>query len=152
MFAALLPVVAGTLLSFSEQAAAGPPDDAFYHQLLKLPAPSAYTPTRTFTIVTDAEHGDQLVAEDDPNLRFNLLWMEQFQPGYKVRRGGAAFGQIFRSYIRSAYKAYRDSHAEALSALPDENGNIQVHTFSNEMDYHLDWNGSDVKFGVNYSF
>lgn len=151
VLAAFVLLIAGTLIS--PRCAAGT-NDAFYQQLmkLKLSAPSGYHPTRTFTIVTDAEHGNQLVAEDDTNLRFNLLWMERYQPGYRMRQGGAAFGAIFHSYIKSLYKAFRDHHAESLSALPDENGNMQVRSFSNDVDYHLDWSGGDVKFGVSYSF
>jgi hypothetical protein len=141
-----------TPLPFSHAAAAGPGDDAFYHQLLKTQTPAGYRPTRTFTIITDAEHGNQMVAEDDPDLRFNLLWMQQFQPGYKTRNGGAAFGEIARSYLRSAYKSYRDRHAQTLSAFPDENGTMKAHAISNDLDYHLNWNGGDFKLGIKYSF
>lgn len=126
-------------------------EDAFYHQLLKARDTSGYQPTRAFTIVIDAEHGNQMVAEDDPGLRFNLLWMQQYQPGYRSRNGGAALGQIMRGYLRSAYKSYRAQNAQALSGLPDENGLLRAHPAS-ELDYHINWDGGDFKVGVEYSF
>lgn len=132
--------------------AAGPGDDAFYHQLLKTQPPSGYRPTRAFIVVTDPEHGDQMVATDDPDLRFNLLWMQQSQPGYRTRNGGAALGEIARSYLRSAYRSYRERNAQTLSAFPDENGTMKARAISNDLDYHLNWNGGDFKLGVKYSF
>jgi len=127
-------------------------DDAFYHQLQKTHTPDGYQPTRSFTIVTDAEHGNQLVAEDDPNLRFNLAWMQQFQPGYKARRGGSAFGEIFRSYLKTAYKSYRDHNAQSMSALPDENGSGKTHSFATDIDYNVKVTSDEVRFKVGYSF
>lgn len=130
---------------------AAPGDEPFYQQLMKSRAPEGYSPTRSFTIINDPEDGNQLVAEDDPDLQFNVLWMEQFQPGYKSRRGGSAFGQILRGYLKSAYKSYRERH-QSFTLLPDENGSVKVRSFSNEVDYRLNWNGDDVKLGVRYSF
>ena len=131
-------------------------DDAFYSQLLKLPDNNGYLPTRSFTIVVDTEHGNQLVAEDDPDLRFNLLWMQQFQPGYRSSHGGSAFGEIFRSYVKAAYKAYRDYNAESMSALPDENGSIHgsqdARNLIDAMDYNLKVTGDEVRFKVQYNY
>ena len=131
---------------------AGKPDDAFYHQLLKMRTPEGYQPTRSFTIVTDEERGNQLVAEDDTNLRFNLMWMQQFQPGYKSRQGGSAFGEIFRSYVKSAYKSYRDRNAQALSALPDENGSGRASAFTRDVDYNLKLTDDEVRLKVQYTY
>lgn len=148
--------LATATLGVEQTCQAGPRDDAFYHQLLKLPESNGYSPTRTFTVISDEEHGNQLVAEDDPNLRFNLLWMQQYQPGYKSRRGGSAIGTIFRSYVKSAYKAYRERNAgalSALSALPDENGSVKGSGYSGgEMDYNLKLTDDEVRLKVQYSF
>lgn len=133
-------------------AQAGPSGDAFYQQLLKAPVQQGYQPTRSFTIVTDEEHGNQLVAVDDPDLRFNVLWMQQHQPGYRMRMGGAALSEMLRSYARSVYKSFRTRHAQTFSSLPDENGAVKVRSFSNEVEYHLNWSGKDVKLGVEYDF
>lgn len=140
--------------SVCQAAPATPGDEAFYHQLLKLPQSDGYSPTRTFTIITDAEHGNQLVAEDDPNLRFNLLWMEQFRPGYKTRSGGSALGEIFRSYIKSAYKSYRAGNSQSiLHALPDENGSLRASSnYTSEMDYNLKVTDDEVRFKIQYSY
>jgi len=131
---------------------AGPREDAFYHQLLKTQIAEGYRPTRSFNIVVDTEHGNQMVAEDEPDLRFNLLWIEQFQPGYRARQGGAALGELVRSYLRSAYKSYRSSNAQTLSAFPDENGTLKARGISNDLDYHINWTGSDFKLSVKYSY
>lgn len=132
---------------------AKPVDDAFYHQLMKLPQHDGYSPTRSFTIVTDAEHGNRLVAEDDPNLRFNLLWMEQFRPGYKARTGGSAVGEIFRTYIKSAYKTYRARNAQGTTALPDENGSLRRGSnYTGEMDYNVRVTDDEVRLKVQYNY
>lgn len=133
-----------------------PRNDAFYRQLLKLPESNGYLPTRSFTIIVDTEHGNQLVAEDDPNLRFNLMWMQQFEPGYRSNHGGSAFGEIFRSYVKAAYKAYRDYNAESMSAMPDENGSIHAKqnaaNFIDAMDYNFKVTGDEVRFKIQYNY
>jgi hypothetical protein len=127
-------------------------DDAFYHQLLKMPKQTGYHPTRTFTIVSDSEHGDQMVADDDDALRFNQLWMQQFQPGYKDRRGGSAFGELFRTYLKQAYKNFRSGHAQSLSAFPDENGSIRTNSYSTSLDYNIKVTDDEVRFKMEYDF
>jgi len=141
--------IAGSLMLCSAQAE--PPGSAFYQQLLKTPVQQGYQPTRTFTIIADQEHGNQLVAVDDVDLRFNVLWMEQYQPGYKSRSGGAALGEVVRGYLRSAYKSLRSHHAQTLSSLPDENGMGRMQP-SSDVEYHLNWNGGDFKLGIEYEF
>ena len=130
--------------------------DAFYHQLLKLPDDRGYLPTRSFTIIVDTEHGNQLVAEDDPNLRFNVLWMNQLKPGYQSSQGGAALGELFRSYLKTAYKAYRDYKGEAMAALPDENGSIHGNrgatNLIDAMDYNIKVTSDEVRFKVQYNY
>lgn len=142
-----------SLCQASPATATRPSDDAFYHQLMKLPESNGYSPTRTFTIVTDAEHGNRLVAEDDPNLRFNLLWMEQFRPGYQARSGGSAMGEIFRSYVKTAYKAYRARNAQSTNALPDENGSLRSKSnYSGEMDYNVKMTSDEVRLKIQYNY
>ncbi len=127
-------------------------EEAFYKQLIKTTQPANYSPTRSFVIITDAEHGNQLVAEDDPQLQFNQAWMQQYQTGYHERLGGAAFGEIARSYLRNAYKALRAEHAQSFSALPDENGAVRSHSLTGDMEYHLNYTGRNMELGVKYAF
>ncbi len=151
--AAIVALLGSALCEAAPDPLANPNNEAFYHQLLKLPESTGYRPTRTFTIVTDPEHGDRLVAEDDPNLRFNLLWMEQFRPGYQSRNGGAALGEVFRSYVKTAYKAYRARNAQSSSVLPDENGSMRSKSaYSGEMDYNVKLTTDELRFKVQYSF
>lgn len=149
---AIATLCTAAVCSIAPATEAAPPDDAFYHQLLKMRTPAGYQPTRTFTIVIDTENGNQLVAEDDAHLRFNLLWMQQFQPGYKARHGGSAFGEIFRSYVKTAYKSYRDSNAQSMAALPDENGSVKSRSFARDVDYNLKVTDDEVRFKVEYSY
>lgn len=130
---------------------AGAADQPFYHQLLKLQDPDGYSPTRTFTIITDAENGNRLVAEDDPDLRFNQIWMDQYQPGYRTTRGGAAFGQILRTYAKSLYKSYRSNHSASISALPDAEGHGSIGNLT-DTDYDLRINDGEFKVGFRYSY
>jgi hypothetical protein len=130
-------------------------DDAFYHQLIKLPESDGYLPTRSFTIIVDTERGNQLVAEDDPNLRFNMLWMEQFKPGYKTRRGGAAFGMLFRSYVREAYKSYRANNSQSMMAFPNESESLDndaVGSLADSIDYKLRISGDSIRLKLEYHY
>lgn len=130
-------------------------NEAFYNQLLKLPASNGYHPTRSFTIITDAEHGNRLVAEDDENLRFNLLWMEHFRPGYRTTRGGAALGEIVRTYLKSIYKSYRERNSDSamLAALPDENGELgSSYLDGGEMDYGLKVTEKELRLSLQYRY
>lgn len=133
-----------------------PRGDAFYHQLLKLPDDHGYLPTRSFTIIVDTEHGNQLVAEDDPNLRFNMLWMDQLKPGYRSTQGGSALGELFRSYLKTAYKAYRSYNAQAMAALPDEEGSIHAKhdatSLLDAMDYNVKMTSDEVRFKIQYNY
>lgn len=148
-----LAALGSTLCQADSASLATSSEEAFYHQLMKLPQSDGYSPTRTFTIVADAEHGNQLVAEDDPNLRFNLLWMEQFRPGYKSRKGGSALGEIFRSYVKSAYKSYRAQNAQSMQALPDENGSLRGgSSYAAEVDYNIKVTSDEVRLKVEYTY
>ena len=147
-------------ISFAQSSSADslglPSSDAFYHQLLKLPESHGYLPTRSFTIIVDTEHGNQLVAEDDPNLRFNLLWMQQLQPGYRSNRGGSAFGELFRSYLKIAYQAYREDNAQSMAAMPDENSSIHSRQHATNlidaMDYNFKVTSDEVRFKIQYQY
>ncbi len=129
-------------------------DDAFYHQLIKLPESEGYLPTRSFTIIVDTERGNQLVAADDPNLRFNMLWMEQHKPGYRTRRGGAAIGTLFRSYLKSAYKSYRanNSHSLDFPGTGESLDGDEILSVSDSMDYKLRLSGDEVRLKLQYNY
>lgn len=130
-------------------------DDAFYHQLIKLPESDGYLPTRSFTIIVDTERGNQLVASDDPNLRFNMLWMEQYKPGYRTRRGGAAVGALFRSYLKSAYRSYRANSSQSLD-FPNSGESLdrddEIGSFSDSVDYKLRISGDEVRLKLQYNY
>lgn len=124
-------------------------DQAFYQQLIDMSHRSGYVPTRTFTLVPD-ENGGGLVADDDPQLQFNLLWLDQHQPGYRVREGGAAFGNVVRSFLKSAWKNYRNANAQRLAGAPDENGAGSLR--SRDVDYRLRWSDDEVTIGFEYQY
>lgn len=142
---------AASLLSFASICCAGPADEPFYHQLIDLNDRPGYQPTRSFTIVTDAENGNRLVAEDDPDLRFNIMWMDQYQPGYRMRKNGAAFGHIIRGYAKSLYKSYRSNQAGSNDFLPSAEGTGSVGNLT-DTDYDLRISDDEVKVGVKYTY
>lgn len=142
---------AATLLGFASLCCAGPADEPFYHQLIDLKDRPGYQPTRSFIIVTDAEQGNKLVAEDDPDLRFNILWMDQYQPGYRIRKNGAAFGHIIRSYAKTLYKSYRSNKAGTADFLPNAEGNGSVGNLT-DTDYDLRLSDDEIKVGIKYSY
>jgi hypothetical protein len=134
------------------RALAGPAEEPFYRQLIDTDGLRGYQPTRAFTIVVDASQGNRLVAEDDPALQFNLLWLDQFQPGYRQREGGAGLGMVFRSYLRQLYDAWRGQNAGAFSYL---DGDIDAPRFGGidgEMEYGLRISDDEVKVRLEYTY
>jgi hypothetical protein len=150
----LIPsLVALATLLLCCRALAGPAEEPFYRQLIDLRSPSGYQPTRAFTIVVDASQGNRLVAEDDPALQFNLLWLDQFQPGYRQREGGAGLGLVFRSYLRHLFEAWRGQNGGSFNYLPD--GDIDAPRFGGvegEMEYHLRVSDDEVKVRFEYIY
>jgi hypothetical protein len=140
-----------TLTCASGISHAGPADEPFYHQLITFSEPAGYQPTRTFTIVADTRHGNRLVAEDDPDLQFNMLWMDQYQPGYKTRNGGAAFGMLLRSYARSLYETWQHNRG-SNGSLPANAGDETSVGLGAETSYELRLKSDEVRLGVSYSF
>jgi hypothetical protein len=140
-----------SLLGFASLCCAGPADEPFYHQLIDLKDRAGYQPTRSFTIVTDADHGNRLVAEDDPDLRFNVMWMDQYQPGYKTRKGGAVFGHMLRAYAKGLYQSYRSNKHSDMGFLPSADGSGSVGNLT-DTDYDLRISDDEVKIGVKYTY
>jgi hypothetical protein len=147
MTAALLGAL--TLTCASGISHAGPADEPFYHQLITFSEPAGYQPTRTFTIVTDTQQGNRLVAEDDPDLQFNMLWMDQYQPGYKTRNGGAAFGMLLRSYARSLFETWQHNRGGNLPTNASDETSVGVGA---ETSYELRLKSDEVRLGISYSF
>ncbi|MDY0071216.1 MAG: hypothetical protein RBR77_01035 [Thauera sp.] len=138
-------------LAFAGLCHAGPAEEPFYHQFISLKERSGYQPTRTFTIIIDARHDNRLVAEDDPDLQFNVMWMDQYQPGYKSRNGGAAFGMLLRNYARSLLDSYQNNQGGSGS-LPGNTGDETSVGFGAETSYELRLKSDEVRVGVSYSF
>lgn len=141
--------VAFGLLGFCVGALAQPAEEAFYRQFIRFGDHNGYQPTRTFTIVIDAEQGSRLVAEDDPDLDFNMAWMDQFQPGYKSRNGGAALGVLLRGYARSLFESYRSNNQGGGVTPGTEDTDIN---FGNDVEYDLRLKSDEVRVGVKYAF
>ena len=125
-------------------------EEPFYHQFIDLRARADYHPTRTFTIIMDARHGNRLVAEDDPDLQFNIAWMDQFQPGYKSRSGGAAFGILVRSYLRTLVDS-PDTLGLSNGLSPTSEDDLGV-GFGGDTSYDLRLHSDEIRFGISHSF
>lgn len=83
------------------------------------------------------------IAPDDPNLKFNRLWLEQYSEDYHHREGGAVFGYILRTTLRQWYKS---RSTEQYSSSDAEN------QYSVNMDYNLRISSDRIKIGVKYAF
>ena len=127
-------------------------EEPFYRQLIDLKQPDGYSPTRTFTVIVDGERGNRLVASDDPNLQFNLAWMDQFHPDYRSRRGGSALGLLVRSYLRQLYNDGRNRSSVASSYGSDDDVDVPVGNFGGEMGYHLRVKDDEVNLRFEYSY
>lgn len=137
------------LLGFCASCLAQASDEPFYRQLIRFKDHGGYQPTRAFTVVTDARQGNRLVAEDDPDLNFNMAWMDQFQPGYKSRNGGAALGVLLRGYARSLFESYRGNN-QGNSLIP--NADDESLNFGGDVEYDLRLKSDEVLVGVKYTF
>jgi len=126
-------------------------EEPFYRQLIDLQQPAGYSPTRSFTIVVDGER-NRLVASDDPDLQFNLMWLDQFHPDYRHRRGGAAIGQLLRSYLRQLYDDGRQQNSMSAGYVPDGDVDVKVGNFGGEMEYHLRVKDDEVNLRLEYLY
>ncbi len=127
-------------------------DEPFYRQLIDLKRPDGYSPTRSFTIIVDGERGNRLVASDDADLQFNLMWLDQFHPDYKARNGGAAVGQLLRSWLRQLYDDGRAQRSRVASGLPDGDVDVRMGSFGGEMEYHLRASDDEVRLRLEYLY
>lgn len=127
-------------------------EEPFYRQLIDLQQPAGYSPTRTFTVIVDGERGNRLVASDDPNLQFNLAWMDQYHPDYRHRKGGGALGLLVRSYLRQLYDDGREQRAVSANYVPDGDVDVGIGNFGGEMEYHLRVKDDEVNLRLEYLY
>ena len=127
-------------------------EEPFYRQLIDLQQPTGYAPTRTFTIIVDGERGNRLVASDDADLQFNLMWLDQYQPNYRQREGGGAIGLLLRSYLRQLYDDGRQQHSVSSGYAPDGDVDVNFGNFGGEMEYHLRPKDDEVNLRFEYSY
>jgi hypothetical protein len=82
----------------------------------------------------------------DRDLAFNYLWMQQYQPGYQQREGGAAVGKLLRMGVNSMYKSYTGRN------LNNSNPNADIGSTYSNVDYRVRLSGNKVKLGFKYEF
>lgn len=136
-----------TSIAIAEQSATSP--HAFY-QLLMPPSelPSGYRPTIKVLVTAD---GTPLPI-DDTNLRFNQLWLNEYQADYEYRDGGSAVAELLREGFKSLYREYRQSDRAPTQLLPDENGRGGFGGYSTELNYNIRLSSDELKLGLEYSF
>ncbi len=78
-----------------------------------------------------------------------MAWMDQFQPGYKSRNGGAALGVLLRGYARSLFESYRGNN-QGNSLIP--NADDESLNFGGDVEYDLRLKSDEVLVGVKYTF
>ena len=54
--------------------------------------------------IEDAKLLNQAYLANDPNLKFNQLWLKQADHSYSHKSGGAALGKLFRMVLRDWYE------------------------------------------------
>ncbi|ARN75380.1 hypothetical protein [Oceanicoccus sagamiensis] len=84
--------------------------------------------------------------EDD--LAFNYLWLQQHQQGYSRREGGAAAGKLLRMGIKSLYKSYSGSGTINTNNHDDSDFKSKAA----DVDYRLRLSSDKVKLKVEYEF
>lgn len=127
-------------------------EEPFYRQLIDLQQPTGYSPTRTFTVIVDGERGNRLVASDDADLQFNLMWLDQFHPDYRYRDGGGAIGLLLRSYLRQLYDDGRQQRSVGAGYVPDGDVDVNIGNFGGEMEYHLRLKDDEVNVRFEYLY
>lgn len=142
----MLLVLLGTT-ACAEPNASGP---LFYQQLIDLNTRfHAHAPSRTPILISAANGPTQWLAEHDPHLAFDLLWLEQHRDGYRYREGGAALGKLFRSLLRQAWDNYRDDGGSFLSVVPDT-ADRAARAYRPGTRYDLRISDDEVELGFEY--
>ena len=91
---------------------------------------------------------NQAILEQDKHLRFNQIWMDQYQNSQRHKSGGAALGKIFRISVGHLYDRFR------TNTKPIVINHHQNLNFENEpaIDYRLRVSNSKVKMKMEYKF
>lgn len=99
---------------------------------------------------------DQLAFENDDDLLFNYLWLEQHQQHYKYRTNGGAAKRLLRRSVESLYKADIKYHGNSEKSTRDLHKKELNHGvkdfFANDLSYRLRLRTSIIKVGVEYEF
>ena len=128
----------------------GYPATPFYRQLLpadtdnrQSSAPNLLQQVTASDAMFDAFPTDR---EQDNDLAFNYLWMQQYQHGYEQKNGGAAVGRLLRMGVKSIYNAYTGTTPSSTESREDFTRSTA------DLDYRLRLSQDKVKFGIKYEF
>ena len=75
------------------------------------------SPATASETLLDAENTqllNQAYLANDPQLKFNQLWLRQNSDDYSHRSGGAALGKLFRMVLRNWYEQNNSSKATII--------------------------------------
>jgi hypothetical protein len=124
-------------------------DDKFYSQYLSFPDHINYTPTVYYAVFVDEDGTNRVIASNDPNLKFNILWLRSYSPEYKQVTGSGVFNELARRAFAKGYKAQVAANPVVFQSLPDETGKVKI---SNKAIYRIVANSDDIRISFSVKF
>ncbi len=157
----LLPVAFSALLGsssmvFSETdapAISNPSSTPFYQQLRRYRSNSTPDSNQRDSLYDRASSKfsifDTLVIhpDEEEDVGFNYLWMQQQQLGYRHRDGSNAVGKLFKMSLKALYKGYYGRNSGGSITSDDDFSS----SFS-DLDYRMSVSDDKIKVGVKYEF
>lgn len=128
----------------------------FYtHFLPASSTPAWYKPTIQITVSNIHEADQQELgwySDENPNTRFNQIWLEEHKPGYRSVEGSKVLNRMLRFTFKKAYKSYRSENVDMFKQLPNEEGNGRLKDWDSEMEYTIRASDDSIKMGMEYKY
>jgi hypothetical protein len=117
--------------------------------------PAWYKPTIKITVsnIHDADQQELgWYSDENPNTRFNQLWLNESQPGYRSVEGSKVLNRMLQFSFKKAYKKYRSENVDMFKQLPNEEGNGRMKNWDAEMEYTIRASDDSIKMGMEYKY
>ncbi len=122
------------------------PNTPFYYQLHQFKSGNIQADQSSLlnkiSLDTNTFNAIPMTRNQEDDLAFNYLWMQQYQQDYEYKDGGAAIGKLLRMGLKSMYRRNNAS-------LSSENDFSSSYS---SFDYHLRLSGNKFKIGLEYDF
>lgn len=128
----------------------------FHNQFIpQRTTPAWYKPTIQITVsnIADADkQGLGWYSDENPNTRFNQLWLNENRPGYRSVEGSKVLNRMLQFSFKKAYKKYRSENVDMFKQLPNEEGNGRMKDWDAEMEYTIRASDDSIKMGMEYKY